>query len=69
MNMWKYFLRMAAAAAESAGEMYINKDDNNEGMDDVTGQALKVVCTLINAILSGNKEKIENAINSASDKF
>lgn len=49
---WKFFVKMAIPMIENAGEMYIGKDDNDTGRDDLIGQSLVYVAKLLNAIIN-----------------
>lgn len=48
---WKFFVKMAIPVIENAGEMYIGKDENQTGKDDIIGQSLLYCARLLRAIV------------------
>lgn len=65
-DLWKYFARLAVPMIESAGEMYVNQDENETGKDDLIGKTLIYIASLIKAVLSGDTNKIQSALDKTS---
>lgn len=65
-DLWKYFARLAVPMIESAGEMYVNQDENETGKDDLIGKTLIYIASLIKAVLSGDTNKIQSTLDKTS---
>lgn len=52
---WKTLLQMILPMLEAVGQGYIDRDDNDEGKDDIEGQSILYAIKIFRAVLAGKE--------------